>query len=68
MPSELSVENVFYNFFLCSAINKKEQIKLKLSKLDKKYKSYKICWNIVFTMQLTIHRETMKTSAAIGCE
>ena len=25
-------------------------------------------WNIVFTIQLMVHRETIKTTAAMGCE
>ena len=42
--------------------------KSRLSTLDDKYKSYQICWNIVFTMQLTFLGETIKNIAAMGCE
>ena len=70
MPSSVICTKLFLQFFLYSRVNKKEwiKLKLKLSTLDNKYKSDKIFWNIVFTMQLTVFRETIKTSAKMGCE
>ena len=49
-------------------MNKKEKNKLNLSTVDNKYKSYQILQNIVLKMLLTFHRETVKTSAAMGYE
>ena len=43
-------------------------MKLKSSTLDNQYKSVHISWYIVFTIQLSVVRETNKTIAAIGCE
>ena len=70
MPLSVICTKLFLQFFfLYSTVNKKRnKLKLKLSTLDNKYKSYKIFWIIVFTMQLAVPRETIKTSAAIGCE
>ena len=55
-----------FSIYYSIKVNKIEWIKIK--HLDNKYKSYQICWNMVFTMQLTVHRETIKTTAAVGCE
>ena len=72
MPSSVICTKLFLQFFLYSTVNKKEwiklKLKLKLSTLDNKYKSCKTCCNIVYTMQLTVHRETIKTFAAMGCD
>ena len=55
--------------FLYSTLYKPmKRNKLKLNTLDNKYKTYQIWWNIAFTIQLTDHRETIKTTAAMGCE
>ena len=49
---QLSVRNSFNNFFCI--VQSMKRNKLKSSTLYNKYKRYKTCWNIVFTMRLTV--------------
>ena len=62
MPSSVICKKLFLQFFLYSAVQKSiKRNKWKLSTLSTKS-------NIVVEMQLTVHRETIKTTAAMGCE